>query len=710
MKHRDIEPYTAGAWRLEPGRSYPLGATWDGAGVNFALFSANAEKVELCLFDPTGRREIGRIALPEYTHEVWHGYLPDAAPGLIYGYRVYGPYEPARGKRFNPNKLLIDPYARALVGPMRWSDAHFGYRIGSGRGDLSYDRRDNAFAVPKSQVIDPAFTWGEHVRPDTPWDETVIYEAHVKGMTRLFPAQSRAAPGTFEALSAPGIIEHLVKLNVTAIELLPIHAFLDERWLHDRGLTNYWGYNSINFFAPHPPYLGPRGHISAFKTLVKLIHDAGIEVILDVVYNHTAEGDQMGPTFSFRGIDNEYYYRLSPENPRYYEDVTGCGNSLDFNNPRVLQLAADSLRYWVQQMGVDGFRFDLATTLGRDLYGFNPGAGFFEVLRQDPVLSRVKLIAEPWDTGPEGYRLGGYGVGWAEWNDRYRDTVRAFWRGDENVLPELAGRLAGSSDLFNHQGRKTWASVNFLTAHDGFPLQDLVSYEHKHNELNGENNQDGHDHNLSANYGVEGPTDDPEIVAVRQRQKRNMLTTLLVSLGTPMLLMGDEIGRTQRGNNNAYCQDNELNWIDWDEIDEDGWVLYDFIAYLIRLRRERRLLRRLNFPQGAPIDGLKDVTWLRPDGEEMAEEDWHDPAAKALATMLAAETEPVMLLLFNAAEEPVEFALPELPGASRWRVLVDTAQETGRPEANKNNLPPDEPVTLIARAAMVLEADRPEHD
>jgi len=709
MKHRDIEAMTGGSWRVRPGRSYPLGATWDGAGVNFALFSANAERVELCLFDPAGRREIARIEMPEYTHEVWHAYLPDARPGLIYGYRVHGPYEPARGKRFNPNKLLIDPYARALAGRMRWSDAHFGYRLGSSRADRSFDRRDNAFAALKSLVSDPAFTWGEHARPNTRWSETVIYEAHVRGMTRLLPTRSRAVPGTFEALSTPNVIEHLVNLNVTAIELLPIHAFLDERWLHDRGLTNYWGYNSIGFFAPHPPYLGPRNRISAFKTFVKLMHEAGIEVILDVVYNHTAEGNEMGPTLSFRGIDNEYYYRLNPDNPRYYDDVTGCGNSLNLSNPRVLQLVADSLRYWVLEMGVDGFRFDLATTLGRDQYGFNPGAGFFEVVRQDPVLNRVKLIAEPWDTGPEGYRLGGYGVGWAEWNDRYRDTVRAFWRGDENVLPELAGRLAGSSDLFDYQGRKTWVSVNFLTAHDGFTLHDLVSYEHKHNELNGENNQDGHNHNLSANYGVEGPTDDPEIVAVRERQKRNMLTTLLVSLGTPMLLMGDEIGCTQKGNNNAYCQDNELNWIDWEEIGEDGWALYDFVAYLVRLRRERPLLRRLEFPHGEAIDSLKNVTWLRPDGEEMAEADWHDPAAKALATMLAKPGEPVILLLFNAADQPVEFTLPALSGAPPWRLLVDAAQATGRPTPGEDTLPPDAKPTLIARAAMVLEAQPAEH-
>ncbi len=540
---------SSSTYRVEPGHSYPLGATWDGSGVNFALFSANAEKVELCLFDPAGRREVARIPLPSYTHEVWHGYLPDATPGLLYGYRVHGPYDPARGHRFNPNKLLVDPYAKALSGTIRWSDAHFGYRVGSNRGDLSFDRRDNAFGMPRCRVVDPAFTWGQHVRPARLWADTVIYEAHVRGMTMLHPEIPADRRGTFEALSSPYVIDHLVRLGVTAIELMPVHAFVDERRLVDLGLRNYWGYNTLCFFAPHQAYLGSFGRISIFKTMVKRLHEAGIEVILDVVYNHTAEGNEMGPTLSFRGIDNASYYRLVPDDPRYYVDVTGCGNSLNLSHPRVLQMVTDSLRYWVTEMGVDGFRFDLATTLGREHYGFDPGGSFFDVIRQDPVIGRTKLIAEPWDTGPEGYRLGGYGPGWAEWNDRFRDTVRAFWRGDENVLPELATRLLGSSDLFEHQGRKAWASINFIASHDGFTLHDLVSYSEKHNWANKEENRDGHDHNLSANYGVEGPTDDDGIRAVRARQKRNLVATLLLSQGTPMILMGDEVGRTQDGNN-----------------------------------------------------------------------------------------------------------------------------------------------------------------
>ena len=695
---------SSAGYRVEPGRSAPLGATWDGSGVNFALFSAHAERVELCLFDPSGRREIDRIELPEYTHEVFHGYLPEAMPGLLYGYRVHGPYEPRNGHRFNPNKLLIDPYARALSGTIRWTDAHFGYRLGSNRADLSFDRRDNGFGMPKCRVVDSAFTWGQHVRPQRLWAETMIYEAHVGGMTKAHPEIPRHRRGTFEGLSSPYVIDHLVKLGVTAIELLPVHAFADERRLVELGLRNYWGYNSICFFSPHPEYLNADQSISPFKVMVRRMHEAGIEVILDVVYNHTAEGHQMGPTVSFRGIDNASYYMLA-EDRRYYHDVTGCGNSMNLSHPRVLQMVTDSLRYWVTEMGVDGFRFDLATTLGRDKYGFNPGASFFDAIRQDPILNRIKLIAEPWDTGPEGYRLGGYGPGWAEWNDRYRDTVRGFWRGDEAVLPELAARLLASSDLFEHQGRKSWASINFITAHDGFTLHDLVSYENKHNEANKENNEDGHNHNLSANYGAEGPTDDPEILTVRARQKRNLMATMLLSQGTPMILMGDEVGRSQAGNNNAYCQDNEISWLNWDRITDGDREFFNFVRRLIHVRRTRPLLRQPDFLHGNEIeDGIRDVMWLRPDGAEMADENWSDPHARAMACLLAGNGQPSLLLLVNASEVEVAFMLPKSGTTRNWRVVVDTEDEdSGRlPEGAR--FEPGASYELPPRTLSLLEA------
>jgi isoamylase len=677
-----------------PGNPFPHGATWDGYGVNFALFSAHAEKVELCLFDPAGRRELERIVLPEYTHEIWHCYLPDIAPGQLYGYRVHGPYDPARGHRFNPNKLLLDPYARALVGPLRWADAHFGYRVGSPREDLSFDRRDNSAAMPKCMVVDPAFTWGDHHRPETPWSETTIYEAHVKGLTKLHPTLPEQLRGTYAGLATPQVIDHLVRLGVTAIELLPVHAFVDDRHLIERGLRNYWGYNTIGFFAPEPRYLSPGGRISEFKTMVRRLHAAGIEVILDVVYNHTAEGNHLGPTLSFKGIDNASYYRLVPDNPRYYMDVTGTGNSLDLSHSRVLQMVMDSLRYWATEMQVDGFRFDLATTLGRDRDArFDPGSGFFDAIRQDPALSRVKLIAEPWDVGFEGYRLGGHGPGFAEWNDRFRNTVRGFWKGDERLLPDLAARLLGSSDLFDHQGRRPWASVNFVTAHDGFTLQDVVTYNEKHNEANGEGNRDGHDHNLSWNCGVEGPTDDPQVLALRQRQKRNMVATLLLAHGTPMLLMGDELGRSQQGNNNAYCQDNEISWLDWREATGADRAFAGFVATLTALRKRHPVLRRARFLHGRTRSmlGLKDVTWLVPDGTEMTEGHWRDTNARSLGMMLAGDASPdltpngrplvnsTLLLLLNAHHEPVPFTLPTLQDG-RWHQILATADgRTPRP-------------------------------
>src|SRR3954471_18614816 len=522
--------------RLREGQPFPLGATWDGLGVNFALFSANATKVELCLFDIEGKKELERIEMPEYTDEVWHCYLPDARPGTVYGYRVHGPYEPEAGHRFNPNKLVLDPYAKAHVGALKWDSAVFGYTLGADGDDLTYDERDSARFMPKSRVIDPAFTWGRERAPSIPWDRTIVYETHVGGYTKLHPAVPERLRGTYAGLGRKEVVDYIRSLGVTSIELLPIHAFVNDSYLLDKGLTNYWGYNTIGFFAPDPRYSAvPAFAFSEFKEMVARLHDAGLEVILDVVYNHTAEGNEKGPTLSFKGIDNASYYRLLPEKPRYYINDTGTGNTFNLSHPRVLQLVTDSLRYWATEMRVDGFRFDLATILGREPYGFDEGGGFLDTCRQDPVLNSVKLIAEPWDCGPGGYQVGGFPPGWAEWNDRFRDDVRGFWKGDEGLLPALASRITGSADKFNKRGRRPWASVNFLTAHDGFTLNDTVSYNEKHNEANGEGNRDGHSHNLSYNHGVEGPTDDPEIWAVRLRQMRNMLATLFLSRGTPML-------------------------------------------------------------------------------------------------------------------------------------------------------------------------------
>jgi glycogen operon protein len=612
------------ALRLWPGLPHPLGATWDGRGVNFALFSRNAEKVELCLFDARGRRELNRVALPEYTDEVWHGYLPDLRPGQLYGYRVYGPYAPERGHRFNANKLLLDPYAKSLFGAFRWTDAHFGYRIGDKRGDLSFDRRNNASGMPKCLVVDTAHTWSEDCPLRIPWHETLIYELHVRGFTVRNPEVPEALRGTFGGLASPAAIQHLRSLGVTAVELLPVHAHLSERPLVERGLSNYWGYNTLAFFAPEPGYMAS-GALGEFKTLIQHLHDAGIEVLLDVVYNHTAEGGHMGPTLSFRGIDNASYYRLIPGNERHYQDFTGCGNALDLHHPRVLQLVMDSLRYWVEEMHVDGFRFDLATTLARERVNFDQHSGFLDAVRQDPVLSGVKLIAEPWDVGDGGYQLGRFPGGWSEWNDRYRDTVRRFWKGDSGIVGELASRITGSSDLFDQLGRRPWASVNYVTAHDGFTLHDLVSYDHKHNEANGEDNRDGTDRTHAWNCGVEGPTRDPAVRKLRRQQERNLLATLLLSQGVPMILAGDEIGRTQRGNNNAYCQDNELSWIDWSGVDDDGRSLLAFTRSLIELRKTHRTFHRSRFLSGAVSDDspIKDITWFGERGAEMEAEDWN---------------------------------------------------------------------------------------
>ncbi|NBJ13450.1 glycogen debranching protein GlgX [Microvirga arsenatis] len=703
-------PALAQSSLIREGLPFPLGATWDGLGVNFALFSANATKVELCLFDETGKRELERIELPEYTEEVWHGYLPDARPGTTYGYRVHGPYEPAAGHRFNPNKLLLDPYAKQIVGELTWDTALFGYTVSAPERDLSFDTRDSAPFMPKCRVVDPAFTWGNERRPRVPWDRTIIYEAHLRGYTMRHPAVPHRLRGTFSGMMHRSVIDHIKRLGVTAVELLPVHAFIDEAHLIEKGLRNYWGYNTIGIFAPHTRYLGTP-FITEFKEMVAHFHEAGIEVILDVVYNHTAEGNELGPTVSFKGIDNASYYRLAPD-PRYYINDTGTGNTVNLSHPRVLQMVTDSLRYWAQEMHVDGFRFDLATILGREAYGFDEGGGFLDSCRQDPVLSQVKLIAEPWDLGPGGYQVGRFPPGWSEWNDRYRDTVRAYWRGDEGRLPELAARVTASGDLFNRRGRKPFASVNFVTSHDGFTLNDLVSYEHKHNHANGEDNRDGHAHNLSANYGVEGPSFDPAIRALRSRQMRNMLATLLFSQGTPMLLAGDEFARTQSGNNNAYAQDNEISWIDWGGIGEDGRALISFTRRLIELRHTLPMLRRSRFVTGVYNEqlGVKDVTWLTPAGEEMAPAHWQDPHARALGILLDGRAQPTgirkrgaevtLFLVLNAYHDSVLFTLPQVVGGQKWRCLTDTNQVDG---SSNVVLPAGAPFEALGRTLLLFE-------
>jgi glycogen operon protein len=665
--------------RLSPGAPHPLGATWDGRGTNFALFSEHAEKVELCLFDRQGRREMERIALPERTEDVWHGYLNDVAPGQPYGYRVYGPYQPERGFRFNCNKLLLDPYAKQLAGRLVWSDAHFGYRAGSARDDLSFDRRDNARGMPKAVVIDEAFTWGEERRPATPWEDTIIYEAHVKGLTQQREDVPPAWRGNFRGLTAPAVVDHLKRLGVTAIELLPIHAFVDDRHLIERGLSNYWGYNTIGFFAPDARY-ALDGPLDTFRSTVSRLHDAGIEIILDVVYNHTAEGNHLGPTLSFRGIDNTSYYRLLPDQPRYYDDFTGCGNALNLTHPRVLQMVMDSLRHWVEICRVDGFRFDLATTLGRGPNGFDRGAAFFAAIRQDPVLAGVKLIAEPWDLGPGGYQVGGFPAGWSEWNDQFRRTLRRYWWGDGKLLGELGGRMTGSAHLFDHDSRSPRSSINHVTVHDGFTLADLVSYERKHNEANGEDNRDGSDENHSTNCGVEGPTNDPDIVEMRRQMRRNLLSSLMLAQGVPLLLAGDEVGNSQNGNNNAYCQDNPIGWVDWSGLGLEGEDMTALLADLAELRRRFSQLRRRRWVHGRRADGSFGVLWLTPLATEMTEQDWNFPEGRFLSYVLSPieqDGAPLYIVL-NAATETIEITLPTLPEYSRWTLLLGTASEPRR--------------------------------
>ena len=672
-----------------PGKPFPLGASWDGSGTNFAIYSENATEVELCLFDrPDADEPVRTARLRERTAFVWHGYLHGVGPGQYYGYRVNGAYQPDRGLRFNPFKLLIDPYAHALAGPIDYAAWPFAYPPDQPGEDWVLDDENSAAGVPKGVVIDTSFDWKGDSPPDVPWHETVIYEAHVKGLTRLHPDVPPQLRGTYAALAHPAIIEHLKSLGVTALELLPVHEIGDEPFLARRGMRNYWGYSTINYFAPAGRYAHARDYgeqVLEFKEMVRAMHREGIEVILDVVYNHTAEGNHLGPTLSFRGIDNPTYYRLSADNPRFYVDYTGTGNSLNMMHPQTLKLVMDSLRYWIQEMHVDGFRFDLASTLARELHEVDRLSAFFDIIHQDPVISRVKLIAEPWDVGEGGYQVGNFPVLWAEWNGRYRDTVRAYWRGDPGTVAELGYRLTGSSDLYESDGRRPHASINFITAHDGFTLNDLVSYNQKHNEANGENNRDGENHNLSYNFGVEGPTDDPEIVEVREKQKRNFLTTLYLSQGVPMLCAGDEMGRTQRGNNNAYCQDTELGWVSW-KLSRRDRDLLAFTRRLARLRREHPIFRRRHFFQGRRIRGstLEDITWLRPDGNEMTESEWNTLFTRCFAMRLGGDailewdeqgnrvTDDTFLLLFNADAGPIPFVLPGEAGRIEWTVVITT--------------------------------------
>jgi len=699
------------AW---PGRPYPLGATWDGIGVNFTLFSEHAEKVELCLYDDEGKREVQRIEVRWNTDQVWHCYLPDARPGMLYGYRVHGPYDPPKGHRFNPNKLLLDPYARSYFGQIVWSDAHFGYKIGSPKEDLSFDRRNNAAGMPKCVVTESAFPWGNDRPLRRPWHETVIYETHVKGMTMRHPRVQPELRGTYAGLASTPVIDHLLALGVTAVELMPVHEFVNDRHLVEKGLANYWGYNSIGFFAPDASY-SATGSIDEFKRMVRRLHAAGIEVILDVVYNHTAEGSHLGPTLSFRGIDNASYYRLVAGNERYCMDYTGTGNTLNMRHPRVIQLIMDSLRYWATEMHVDGFRFDLASALARELHEVDRLSAFFDVIHQDPTLAEVKLIAEPWDLGEGGYQVGNFPVGWAEWNGKYRDAIRAYWKGDGGLVGEVAYRLTGSSDLYARSGRRPWASINFVTAHDGFTLEDLVSYNGKHNEANGEDNRDGSDNNLSWNCGAEGPTDDPNILALRRRQKRNLLATLLLSQGVPMILGGGETGRTQHGNNNAYCQDNEITWFDWGRSPERE-ALCEFTSRLIELRLEHPVFRRRHFFQGRAIKGVKDILWLDANSQEMNDEDWTAGHARAFAVFFSGEAieeeddqgRPVrdddFLMLFNAHHEDVPFQLPPIRTEVEWELVLDTFDEPSFAVPPRKNLP--NPYPVRARSSTVMRKPR----
>ncbi|MEX2551235.1 MAG: glycogen debranching protein GlgX [Nitriliruptoraceae bacterium] len=701
---------------LWPGRPYPLGATFDGYGTNFSVFSEVAERIELCIFHARGREE--RIPLPEVTGFVWHGYAPDVAPGTRYGFRVHGPYRPAEGLRCNPHKLLLDPYAMTVVGDLTWDEAVFGYRFGDADGAMN--TKNSARHVPRGVVTQPFFEWGNDRPPRTPWNETVIYEAHVRGLTMRHPDVPEHQRGTYSGLAHPAVIEHLVSLGVTAIELLPVHRFVSEHHLIEQGLSDYWGYNSIAYLAPHDAYASSEAErvVPEFKRMVRTLHEAGIEVILDVVYNHTAEGNHLGPTLSLKGFDNQAYYRLVDDDPRYYMDYTGTGNSMNMRHPHVLQLIMDSLRYWVQEMHVDGFRFDLASALARELHDVDRLSTFFEVIQQDPVISQTKLIAEPWDVGEGGYQVGNFPPLWSEWNGRYRDTVRDYWRGADQTLPEFASRFTGSSDLYQSDRRRPSASINFVTAHDGFTLRDLVSYNSKHNEANGEGNRDGTDDNRSWNCGVEGETADLEVLTLRARQQRNILTTLMLSQGVPMLVAGDELGRTQRGNNNGYAQDNELSWLDWEEVDHD---LREFTRQLIELRRNHPVFRRRRFFEGKSARGVEfaDIAWLTPDGQLMSDEHWTSRFAKSLQIVLNGEgitstddrgqvvTDQSFLLLYNAHHEPLEFIAPPEGPFGSWVVVLDTTEPQLRTESEFHHevLPPGEARVVAAYAMVVARAE-----
>ncbi|MCY1074977.1 glycogen debranching protein GlgX [Archangium lansingense] len=680
-----------------PGKPYPRGATFDGTGVNFAVFSQVATRVEVCLFDAQNpSKEVERFDLAAMTDGVWHGYVPGLEPGMLYGLRVHGPYEPQKGHRCNPYKLLVDPYAKALHGDVDWSQPVFGYTLGNDKQDLMRDERDSAAGVPKGVVVGDYFDWGNDRRPDVPWRKTVIYEAHVKGLTMRHPKVPEHQRGTYAGLGHPAVIEHLLELGVTAVELLPVHAFADDSFLGEKGLSNFWGYNTLCYFAPEAHYASrrtPGGAVNEFKGMVKALHAAGIEVLLDVVYNHSCEGNHLGPTLSLKGIDNASYYWLMPE-ARYYLDFTGCGNSLNASHPQTARLIVDSLRYWVEEMHVDGFRFDLATVLGRVGKGeFSPNAPIFQIINQDPVLGRVKLISEPWDVGLGGYQVGGFPAPWREWNGKYRDALRRYWKGDEDTAGEVGYRLAGSADLYQEARRRPQASINFVTAHDGFTLHDLVTYSHKHNEANGEHNRDGADDNQAWNCGVEGETQDPGVISLRERQKRNLLASLFLSQGVPMLVAGDEMGRTQGGNNNAYCQDNELSWVDWN-LDERRQALLAFTSRLIQFRHRQPVLQRRRFFQGKHIwdSEYKDLTWFRPDGTEMSQEDWNKPFIRSLAFLLGGDAIPspdergqriigdALLVLLNAHHETVRFTVPSPAQGSRWVIEFYTADDRRGPE------------------------------
>ncbi|HEV7778581.1 MAG TPA: glycogen debranching protein GlgX [Luteibacter sp.] len=663
--------------RMQAGSPYPLGAHCDGIGTNFAVFSAHAELIEVCLFDPSGKREIARYALPECTDQTWHGYLPRVRGGQLYGLRAYGPYAPEEGHRFNPHKLLLDPYARLLHGQVRWSDALHGYRVNSPRADLSFDRRDSAAAMPKAVVVDEAMHWSGDRRPRTPWSKTIVYEAHVKGLTQSLKRIRAHERGTFAALADPYVIDHLVKLGITAIELLPVHAFVQDRRLAEMKLRNYWGYNTLAFFAPEPNYL-TENTLNEIRAAVQNLHAAGIEVILDVVYNHTCEGSELGTTMSFRGLDNKSYYRLLADNPRYCINDTGTGNTVNTAHPRVIQMVMDSLRYWVNTFHIDGFRFDLGVSLGREEHGFDPNCGLFDAMRQDPTLADVKLISEPWDLGPGGYQIGNHPPGFAEWNGKFRDDVRRFWKGEAGMRGGLAGRLLGSAELFDHETRKPWSSVNFITAHDGFTLMDLVSYNDKHNEANGEENRDGGNDNESYNYGAEGPTDDPAINDIRDRCRRAMLSTLMFSHGTPMMLGGDEFGRTQQGNNNAYCQDNEISWYDWKRLTSDaGKQMAEFVTRTIRVRKHHASLHAADFMRGDGelLPGIPQVSWFNESGKAMEQADWDFAEGRLLVLRRAAlqgdRRVDVTLMLVNGTDGAHSFTLPE--PEQPWRLRLDSA-------------------------------------